>query len=136
LKGGVRYDWQQSKYVGGCVPSNVLGLINPNTGTELLPSQCQGELTADRNGRELQPFSQFAPRVSATYDLLGNGKTQIHSSYSLYYSTKITLANALGNLGGVTLSWGNMTNTGLCSGTTTSCWQDLNLDGFIQANEM
>jgi hypothetical protein len=136
LNGGVRYDWQQSKYVGGCVPSNVLGLINPNTGTELLPSQCQGELTADRNGRELQPFSQFAPRVSATYDLLGNGKTQIHSSYSLYYSTKITLANALGNLGGVTLSWGNMTNTGLCSGTTTSCWQDLNLDGFIQANEL
>jgi hypothetical protein len=136
LNGGVRYDWQQSKYVGGCVPSNVLGLINPNTGTELLPAQCQGELTADRNGRNLQPFSQFAPRVSATYDLMGNGKTQIHASYSLYYSTKITLANALGNLGAVALTWGNMNNNGTCAGSTTSCWRDLNLDGFIQANEL
>ena len=45
------------------------------------------------SGQELRPFSQFAPRVSATYDLLGNGKTQLHSSYSLYYATKITLAN-------------------------------------------
>jgi hypothetical protein len=114
----------------------VLGLINPVTGTELLPSQCQGELTADRLGNKLQPFSQFAPRLSATYDLMGNGKTQIHSSYSLYYSTKITLANALGNLGAVTLSWGNMANSGACSGSSTSCWQDLNFDGFVQANEL
>jgi hypothetical protein len=136
LNGGVRYDWQQSKYVGGCVPANILGLINPNTGTELLPAQCQGELTADRNGRELQPFSQWAPRVSATYDLLGNGKTQIHSSYSLYYATKITLANAIDNLGAVTLTWGNMSNNGNCSGSTTSCWRDLNLDGFVQADEL
>jgi hypothetical protein len=29
-----------------------------------------------------------------------------------------------------------MNNTGTCAGTTTSCWQDLNLDGFVQTNEL
>jgi hypothetical protein len=138
LNGGVRYDWQTSKYVGGCVPSNVMGLINPNTGTELLPAQCEDPRDVDPvTGKPLEPFSQWAPRVSATYDLVGNGKTQVHASYSLYFATKITLANAIGNLGGVTASWGNMQDNGLCAtNVNTSCWQDLNLDGFVQGNEL
>ena len=42
------------------------------------------------------------------YDLRGDGKTSVRASYSYYFATKITLANALGGL--VTqpaLTWGN-----------------------------
>ena len=50
----------------------------------------------DANGQpmteKLPSFSNWAPRMSATYDLFGNGKTSVHASYSLYYQTKITLA--------------------------------------------
>ena len=34
LNGGLRYDWQQSKYLGGCVPANALV-------PDLLPAQCE-----------------------------------------------------------------------------------------------
>ena len=34
FNGGVRYDWQYSTYLGGCVPENV---IRP----DLLPAQCE-----------------------------------------------------------------------------------------------
>jgi hypothetical protein len=138
LNGGVRYDWQQSKQLAGCTAELNVPIRHPVTGQPVLPAQCQDETSTDPvTGRQLQSFSNWAPRVSATYDLMGNGKTQIHSSYSLYYSTKITLANQLNNLGSVALSWGNMQNNGLCSTTNNaSCWQDLNLDRFIQANEV
>ena len=87
LNGGVRYDWQQSKWLGGCVPANILR-------PDLLPAQCEGEtMTDSANGKEIQPFSNWSPRVSATYDLFGNGKTQVHASGSYFYATKITLAN-------------------------------------------
>jgi hypothetical protein len=148
LQGGLRYDWQTSKYLGGCIPANV---IRP----DLLPLQCEdatnlstvldpntGLPLKDANGNNiLEPipaFHVFAPRISATYDLLGNGKTSIHASYSLYYDTKITLANALGGLFDVTsLTWGNNQASGACSTTAgASCWQDLNLDGLIQPNEL
>ena len=36
IQGGVRYDWQNSKYLGGCVAGN---LIRP----DLLPGACEGE---------------------------------------------------------------------------------------------
>jgi len=137
LNGGVRYDWQQSKQLAGCTPAATLDIRHPSTGASVLPAFCQDETDTDPiTGKHLRPFSQFAPRVSATYDLFGNGKTQLHSSYSLYYATKITLANQLNNIGGISLSWGNMNNTGTCAGTNTSCWQDLNLDGFVQVNEL
>jgi hypothetical protein len=75
--------------------------------------------------------------VSATYDLFGNGKTALKASGSYYYATKITLANALSGLGGVTLTWGNNATSGRCSTTAGApCWQDLNLDGFITRNEL
>jgi hypothetical protein len=142
LNGGVRYDWQTSKMLAGCLPAATIDIRHPVTGAHLLPAQCQDETDTDPvTGEKLRAFSQFAPRLSATYDLLGNGKTQVHASYSLYYSTKITLANQLNNLGFVGLSWGNMADNGTCANRTSttsnsSCWQDLNLDGFVQPQEL
>ncbi len=138
LNGGVRYDWQTSKQLAGCLPAATIDIRHPGTGAQLLPAQCQDETDISPDtGKKLRPFSQFAPRFSATYDLLGNGKTQVHASYSLYFATKITLANQLNNLGFIGLSWGNMTDNGLCSTTqNASCWQDLNLDGFVTPNEL
>ena len=148
LQGGLRYDWQTSKYLGGCIPANTLR-------PDLLPSQCEGGtdlssvidpntgepiLGADGNPitEQLPAFSNWAPRVSATYDLFGNGKTSIHASYSLYYQTKITLANSLGGLATTTsLTWGNNNSNGSCSTSAgASCWNDTNHDGTIQVNEL
>jgi hypothetical protein len=138
LNGGVRYDWQTSKQLAGCVAAATIDIRHPGTGASVLPAFCQEETDTDPvSGKKLQPFSNWAPRVSATYDLMGNGKTQLHASYSLYFATKITLANQLNNLNFIGLTWGNMQNNGLCSTTNNaSCWQDLNLDGFVQTNEL
>jgi Carboxypeptidase regulatory-like domain len=148
LQGGVRYDWQTSSYLGGCIPANV---IIPTQ----LPSQCEaatdsgpvidpntGSIKLDANGNPIQQqipaFSVWAPRVSATWDLFGNGKTSLHASYSLYYQTKITLANNLGGLfSQPALTWGNNTTSGACSTVAgASCWNDANHDGIVQANEL
>jgi hypothetical protein len=132
LNGGLRYDWQQSKYKGGCVPANV---IRP----DLLPAQCEEATQVDSvTHRKIQPFGNLSPRLSATYDLFGTGKTQVHSSVSYYYDTKITLANALAGLFTTTsLTWGNNQSSGLCNTTTGgSCWTDANRDGVVQANEL
>ena len=59
------------------------------------------------NGQKIQSFGNWSPRLSATYDLFGNGKTSVHASGSYYYDTKITLANSLGGLFTQTaLTWG------------------------------
>jgi hypothetical protein len=131
INGGLRYDWQQSKYLGGCVPANILV-------PQLLPSQCEGETMTDSlNGREIQPFSNWSPRVSATYDLFGNGKTSIHASGSYFYATKITLANSLGGLATLTrLRWGPNLSSGACNPNSDGCWTDANRDGLVQVNEL
>jgi Carboxypeptidase regulatory-like domain len=132
INGGVRYDWQQSKYLGGCVAENV---IRP----DLLPAQCEDATQTDAaNGRKLQSFGNWSPRVSLTYDLVGNGKTSVHASGSYYYATKITLANALGGLATTTsLTWGNNQSSGACSTTAGApCWTDANRDMLVQANEL
>ena len=131
FNGGLRYDWQQSKYLGGCVPANP---IVP----DLLPSQCEGETQTDvTSGKEIQSFSNWSPRLSATYDLFGNGKTSIHASGSYFYDTKITLANALSGLGFVSLTWGNNQASGACNTATNgSCWTDANRDGLVQRSEL
>jgi hypothetical protein len=131
LNGGVRYDWQQSKYLGGCVPANILR-------PDLLPAQCEAETQTDAsNGRKIQPFSNWSPRLSATYDLFGTGKTQVHASGSYFYSTKITLADSLGGLFTVTrLRWGPNLSSGNCSANSSGCWNDANRDSLIQVNEL
>ena len=134
VNAGLRYDWQQSKWKGGCVMANP---IIP----DLLPGQCEGELTGGLSpitgeNEELRPFHQFSPRMSLTYDLFGNGKTALKATGSFYYSTKITLANALSGLGGVGLNWGNNNTSGTCStAANTTCWKD-NGDGIVQRNEL
>jgi hypothetical protein len=135
VNAGLRYDWQQSKWLGGCVPANAL---MPG----LLPGQCEGAATGGLspitgNIEELQPFSNWSPRMSLTYDLFGDGKTALKATGSYYYATKITLANSLSGLGGVTLTWGNNAASGACStAANASCWDDANRDGFIQPTEL
>ena len=132
INGGLRYDWQQSKYLGGCVAPNVLR-------PDLLPAQCEEETQVDAsNGRKIQPFGNWSPRVSATYDIFGTGKTQIHASGSYYYSTKITLANALGGISSLArLTWGSNRADGSCSTAAgASCWNDANHDLAIQPGEL
>jgi hypothetical protein len=132
INGGIRYDWQTSKWLGGCVAaSNILPAV--------LPSQCETATNVDSiTGKAIQAFGSFGPRISATYDLFGNGKTQVHASGGYYYATKITLANSLGGLfSQPALTWGNNQSSGACSTTAgTNCWNDANGDGKVQANEL
>ena len=62
---------------------------------------------------KLQSFSNWSPRVSATYDLTGTGKTSVNAAWSYYYDTRITLANNLGGLFTETrLTWGPNQSSG------------------------
>jgi hypothetical protein len=132
FNGGVRYDWQQSKYLGGCVPENVLR-------PDLLPAQCEEATDTDLlTGQKIQAFSNWSPRFSATYDLFGTGKTSVKGTWSYFYDTRITLANNLGGLFTVTsLTWGPNASSGACSTTAgASCWNDANRDTIVQPNEL
>ncbi|MEO6222554.1 MAG: hypothetical protein ABIP90_04840, partial [Vicinamibacterales bacterium] len=136
VNAGLRYDWQQSKLLGGCISANV---VVPT----LLPEQCEDDADGGINpitGQEekLRAFHQFSPRMSLTYDLFGNGKTALKATGSYYYQTKITLANALSSLiTTVGLTWGPNQASGACSTVANStCWTDANRDGFVQANEL
>jgi hypothetical protein len=132
LKGGLRYDWQHSKHLGGCVPAN---MFIPDR----LPAQCEEATQVDAlNGKKIQPFGNWSPRLGATYDLFGSGKTSVHASGSYYYDTKITLANSLtGLFDTTTLTWGPNANSGACSTTAGApCWNDANKDSKVQLNEL
>ena len=132
LNGGLRYDWQQSKYLGGCVPENTL---LPN----LLPAQCEDATMSDgTTGKKIQSFGNWSPRLSATYDLFGTGKTSVHASGSYYYATKITLANGLSGITSQSaLTWGPNASSGACSTTAGApCWNDANGDTLVQVNEL
>jgi hypothetical protein len=136
VNAGLRYDWQQSKWLGGCVTANP---IRP----DLIPGQCDeatssGVSPVTGEVEEIRPFHQFSPRMSLTYDLYGNGKTALKATGSYYYNTKITLANQLSGLANTAaLTWGNNQNSGACSTAANStCWTDANMDGFIQGNEL
>ena len=131
MNGGLRYDWQTSSFLGGCVGENA---IVPT----LLPAQCDKATNTDgKTGKKLSPFSNLSPRVSFTYDLFGDGKTQVHASGSYYYDTRLSIANSLGGLGQIFLQWGPNQSSGACSATAGSnCWTDANHDGLVQANEL
>jgi len=131
--GGLRYDWQHSKFGGGCVPENV---IRP----DLLPAQCEEATQSGINPNtgqmeKIKPFGNWSPRLSLTYDMFGNGRTALKGSVSYYYKTRETLADNLSGLFTQTrLTYGANTNSGACTGT--SCWTDANMDGVVQANEL
>ena len=131
--GGVRYDWQHSRYDGGCVPANV---IRP----DLLPAQCEEPTQSGKNPNtgqmdEIKPFGNWSPRGSITYDLFGTGKTALKAAGGYYYKTRETLADNLGGLFTVTsLTFGSNANSGSCTGT--SCWTDANRDGIVQGSEL
>jgi carboxypeptidase family protein len=129
LNGGLRWDWQQSKYIGGCVPASELA-------PTLLPSQCDQDASVDPlTGKKIEPFNNLSPRGSATYDLFGNGKTSIHGSGSVYYEQRIAIASALSGINTlVSLTYGPNAANGSCTGS--SCWTDTNLDGKVQLNEL
>ncbi len=132
INGGLRYDWQTSKYLGGCVPNNPMM-------PERLPAQCEDATNVDAGtGEPIQSFGNWGPRVSVIYDLTGTGKTSVRASYSYYFATKITLANALGGLfSQPALTWGNNTSSGACSTTAgASCWTDANIDSVAQVDEL
>jgi hypothetical protein len=136
VNAGLRFDWQQSKWMGGCVAANP---IRP----DLIPGQCDeatssGVSPVTGEVEEIRPFHQFSPRMSLTYDLFGNGKTALKATGSYYYSTKITLANQLSGLANTaSLTWGNNQTSGACSTSANStCWTDANMNGFIEANEL
>ena len=132
VNGGLRYDWQQSKHLGGCVPANILR-------PDLLPAQCDEETQVDQvTGRKIQSFGNWSPRLSVTYDLFGDGKTSLRATGSYFYATKITLANALtGLFTQTTLTWGPNANSGACSTAAgASCWNDANRDSIVQPNEL
>ncbi len=132
VNAGLRYDWQQSKFLGGCVAPSVLR-------PDLLPAQCEKPTDTDSvTGKKIQAFSNWSPRVSVTRDIFGNGKTQAHASVSYYYQTKITLADNLGGLySQPRLTWGPNVSSGACSTTPgASCWNDANGDGVVQINEL
>jgi hypothetical protein len=132
LNGGVRYDWQQSSLLAGCVANNP---IMPAA----IPSQCQTATNIDPTTlKPIQSFGNLGPRLSATYDLAGNGKTQIHGNYAYYYATKITLADALTALDSTTtLSWGANNSNGTCSTVAgANCFVDFNGSGIVTANDL
>jgi hypothetical protein len=121
LAGGTRWDYQDSRFLGGCVSANV---IVPT----LLPRKCQDSI--DTN----QPFHAFSPRVAATYDLTGDGRMTVHGSMAYYHQTSFVLAKAFDNLGAGSLTFGPNTSSGACR--AFSCWTDANHDGIVQASEL
>jgi hypothetical protein len=133
VTGGLRYDWQHSRYDGGCVPENVLR-------PDLLPAQCEEATQSGINPNtgeveKIRPFGNLSPRGSVTYDLFGTGKTALKASAGFYYKTRETLADNLSGLFSVTrLTFGSNNNNGTCTGS--SCWTDANMDGLVQANEL
>jgi len=112
---GLRWDYQNDEAKAGCVDANP---IIP----DLLPAQCFDG--ADRNVN----FSDISPRVSATYDLLGTGKTVLKGGYAQYYGQGVGLAGALNLIGSVTVTFQNT--------TSRTCWNDANGDYFVQRDEL
>jgi hypothetical protein len=132
LNGGLRYDWQQSKHPRLVVAPNIC--VRTSSGTVR-----RRDHTDSITGKSIKPFANFAPRLSATYDLFGNGKTSVHASFSYYYDDEDHPGQfALERCSTVTtLTWGDNQSSGACSTTAGApCWNDANRDSLVQINEL
>ncbi len=109
LKLGVRFDHQKGQNNPSLIPAS---LVVPN----FMPA-------VDFPGTPPITWNNLSPRLGFTYDLTGDGRNIIRTSYSRYYN-KLTL-------GGVV----NTNNTANVSEADVP-WTDLNGDTFVQANEV
>jgi len=112
---GVRWDYQNDEAKAGCVDENP---ILP----DLLNAQCFEGADRDVN------FSDISPRISATYDLFGTGKTVLKGGFAQYYGQGVGLSGGLSLLGTVVLTFQNT--------TTRTCWDDANGDQYVQREEL
>ena len=112
---GVRWDFQNDEAKAGCVDENP---IIP----DILPAQCFDGADRDVN------FSDISPRISATYDLFGTGKTVLKAGYAQYYGQGVGLSGALNLLGSITVTFQNS--------NSRTCWSDANGDYFVQRDEL
>jgi len=112
---GVRWDYQNDEAKAGCIDANP---ILP----DILPAQCFEGADRDVN------FSDISPRISATYDLFGTGKTVLKGGFAQYYGQGVGLSGALSLLGTVAVTFQNT--------STRTCWNDANNDFTVQREEL
>ena len=106
---GVRYDYQDGKTAGTCVPASTFDPVR-------LPAFCWNG--ADATGA----FKDIAPRLSATYDLFGTGKTVLKGTYAMYFDQGNLITNLGGNPAGTV--------------ELNAPWNDANGDRFVQPEEV
>jgi hypothetical protein len=109
LNVGVRYDFQDGKTAGTCVPASLFA-------PEQLPPFCWDG--SDTTGS----FKDIAPRLSGTYDLLGTGKTVLKGTFAMYFDQGNLISNLGGNPAGAV--------------ELQAPWNDANGDRFVQLNEV
>ena len=107
---GIRYDFNHDQALSSSVSANPLV-------PQLLPA------VAFPGADPGVKFNNFSPRVGATYDLRGNGKTIARANYAMYYGQVGT--------GGVSGQLNPVTRV-----SVRYPWIDLNGDKFVQANEV
>ena len=105
LNMGLRYNFQDGKTLGTCVPASTFA-------PEILPAFCWDG--ADGTS----PFKDWAPRLAATYDLFGTGRTVLKGSYALFFDQGELITNLGGNQAGEV--------------ELRAPWNDANGDTFVQ----
>lgn len=108
INAGLRYDYQDDEALPSTIDANAMI-------PELLPAVNFAGADAP------MAFSNWSPRVAATYDLSNDGKTVVKGNYAVYWGTGITTASSLNPLGEVSLRFP---------------WNDSNGDTFVQRNEL
>lgn len=110
LTAGFRWDRQDDEALASSVDSN-----------PLIPQWLPG--IAFQGADAGVVFSNWSPRLGVGYDLFGNGRTVLRSSFSIYY----------GQIGPGGLS-GTLNPVG--SASISFPWNDANGDRFVQLNEV
>ena len=110
LTAGFRWDRQDDEARASSVESN-----------PLIPEWLPG---IDFKGADAGvTFSNWSPRLGAAYDLLGDGRTVVRSSFAMYYG-QIAPGGLSGTLNPVS------------SASISFPWNDANGDRFVQLNEV